>query len=243
MAKFVVFYNGEPQKTYELDEPVISIGRLPENTISIPNMGVSRRHVKIEEDPDRKYLLVDLNSLNGTFVNGKRVKKILLSSGDKITIGKFTILYEENGKGSSLEGSEQIPRGISIQNTDSIVSPLVKTKVPPLPQHTQPVTLVAPGQEKESTAVLIETNKHVVYKLDKPYMTIGSGEEDDVFVSGFMIGEGQAMVELQEDGILLSASKLMGKIKVNGKSIRSHFLQHKDRVEIGSSTFRFMENG
>ena len=94
MVKFVVLYNGEPLKTYELDDTVFSIGRLPENTISIANMGISRRHAKIEEDADRKHILNDLNSLNGTYVNGKRVKKIALSSGDKITIGKYTILYE-----------------------------------------------------------------------------------------------------------------------------------------------------
>ena len=95
MLKFVVFYNGEPLKTYELDEPVVSIGRLPENTISIANMGISRRHTKIEEDADHKYVLSDLNSLNGTYVNGKRVKRITLNSGDKITIGKYTILFEQ----------------------------------------------------------------------------------------------------------------------------------------------------
>jgi pSer/pThr/pTyr-binding forkhead associated (FHA) protein len=41
MAKFMVFYEGKPLNTYIIDEPVITIGRLPENTISIANMGVS----------------------------------------------------------------------------------------------------------------------------------------------------------------------------------------------------------
>ncbi|MBN1575792.1 MAG: FHA domain-containing protein, partial [Chitinispirillaceae bacterium] len=107
MAKFVVFYNNELLKTYELDEPVISIGRLPENTISIANMGVSRRHVKIEEDTDRSYIISDLNSLNGTYVNGKRIKKAPLHDGDKISIGKYTILYEEAG--GSYEASASLP--------------------------------------------------------------------------------------------------------------------------------------
>lgn len=243
MAKFVVFYNGEPLKTYELDEPVVSIGRLPENTISIANMGVSRRHAKIEEDADRKYVLTDLNSLNGTFVNGKRIKKIFLTSGDKITIGKYTILYEENG----FQGSEQISTGY---NTDKPIPGhtnynfgMAETKVPPAPQHTQPVPIVDSKIEKSSEAVLIETNKHVVYRLDKDYMTVGSGENDDIFISGFMIAEGQVTIEKKDEGLFLCVNKLIGKIKVNGKSVRSHLLQHKDRIEIGSSTFRFMENG
>ncbi len=230
MHKFVVFYNGEPLKTYELDEPVINIGRLPENTISIANMGISRRHTKIEEDADRKYVLSDLNSLNGTYVNGKRVKKIALNSGDKITIGKYTILYEQiepHNPDLSSRQSEQYTAKYNQQIAGEPQSPDSQSKT----------------EKVENTAVLIETNKHVVYKLDKVILTVGSGENDDIFVSGFMIGEEQVSIEKQQDGFYIYAHKFMGKIKVNGKSIRSHLLQHKDRIEIGSSTFRFMENG
>lgn len=247
MAKFVVFYNGEPLKTYELDEPVVSIGRLPENTISIANMGVSRRHAKIEEDADRKYVLTDLNSLNGTFVNGKRIKKIFLSSGDKIAIGKYTILYEEIGiqdnNGTSEQNSGKNNADRPVTGHTNYNFGMAETKVPPAPQHTQPVSLMESKDDKYSEAVLIETNKHVVYKLDKEYVTVGSGENDDIFISGFMIAEGQATIEKKDEGLFLCANKLIGKIKVNGKSVRSHLLQHKDRIEIGSSTFRYMENG
>lgn len=120
---------------------------------------------------------------------------------------------------------------------------MAETKVPPAPQHTQPVALMESKENKGGGAVLIETNKHVVYRLDKAYMTVGSGENDDIFVSGFMIAEGQATIEKKDDGLYLYANKLIGKIKINGKSVRSHLLQHKDRIEIGSSTFRYMENG
>lgn len=245
MAKFVIFYNGEPLKTYELDEPVVSIGRLPENTISIANMGISRRHAKIEEDADRRYVLTDLNSLNGTYVNGKRIKKISLSSGDKITIGKYTILYEEKGSGTVdfPETVNRLPHQFmdnpGVPQRDIVTEPRMRAV-----GSGQMIAESDPRKEKEpSTAVLIETNKHVVYKLDKPYQTVGNGEHDDIFVSGFMIGEGQVSIEQRDDGIYICANKLMGKIKVNGKSVRSHLLEHKDRIEIGSSTFRFMENG
>ncbi|NLP01782.1 MAG: FHA domain-containing protein [Fibrobacter sp.] len=232
MLKFVVFYNGEPLKTYELDEPVVSIGRLPENTISIANMGISRRHTKIEEDADHKYVLSDLNSLNGTYVNGKRVKRITLNSGDKITIGKYTILFEQiNLDQESHIGFQEM-------------QPAPSAYSQPIAQSEQIVDEKDVKTEKEeSSAVLIETNKHVVYKLDKPFLSVGNGEDDDIFVSGFMIGEGQVSIEKQTEGFYIHANKLMGKIKVNGKSIRNHLLQHKDRIEIGSSTFRFMENG
>jgi pSer/pThr/pTyr-binding forkhead associated (FHA) protein len=263
MAKFVVYFNGEPLKTYEFDEPVISIGRLPENTISIANMGVSRRHAKIEEDADRKYILADLNSLNGTYVNGKRVKKIAINSGDKITIGKYTIVYEENHQGEKGLNYNQINTPlqppINVQIEDTPPKPSPKTDVHlrknfqienapedvelKPPTATYQLNELKTDKEVQTVPVFIETNKHVVYKIDKSFLTIGSGEEDDIFITGFMIGPGQITLEKRDDGIFIVANKLMGKIKVNGKACRSHLLQHKDRIEIGASTFRFMENG
>jgi hypothetical protein len=255
MAKFVVFYNSELLKTYELDEPVISIGRLPENTISIANMGVSRRHVKIEEDTDRSYIISDLNSLNGTYVNGKRIKKVPLHSGDKISIGKYTILYEEGGGGHGADVPAPAPETVKqaareyIGSLDqSYVHRTTEPRMRAVPEKTGPEgeqqPIINVHQDKDGGgAVLIETNKHVVYKLDKKLLTMGSSEEDDIFVSGFMIGERQVTIEMQPDGISISATKMMGKLKINGKPTRHHFLQHKDRIEVGSSTFRFMENG
>lgn len=260
MAKFVVYFNGEPLKTYEFDEPVISIGRLPENTISIANMGVSRRHAKIEEDADRKYVLADLNSLNGTFVNGKRVKKIAINSGDKITIGKYTIVYEESRLGEKVSSNygQGVSPQVSVDAPVSVVSdvPSMKTDVHSRKKLQAEVQVessavkpptggyqVQDNRDNQIVPVFIETNKHVVYKIDKSFLTIGSGDEDDIFITGFMIGAGQITLEKRDEGIYIVANKLMGKIKVNGKACRSHLLQHKDRIEVGASTFRFMENG
>ncbi len=236
--RYSVYYDGEPVKIYELDEPVISIGRLPENTIPISNMGVSRRHVKIEQDTDKSYVLSDLNSLNGTFVNGKKIKKVTLAHGDKICIGKYTIIYEGDQESAKREGLSQ-PEAVagmqegSSRRSSTVVQPSVGEKKEE--SEDDPASGSAP--------VLIETSKHIVYKLDRNFLTLGSDEEDDIFVNGFMINKAQAVLEQREDGYYIIGQKLMAKIKVNGKSVRTRRLEHKDRIEIGSSTFRFMENG
>jgi pSer/pThr/pTyr-binding forkhead associated (FHA) protein len=265
MVKFMVFYEGKPLNTYVLDEPVITVGRLPENTISIANMGVSRRHIRIEEDFDRKYILTDLNSLNGTMVNGKRVKKVPLHSGDKITIGKFTIIYEEISSVSGSPASEKnlgspvvAPPEAPVQEADDKRSgtrtakkmteeppPLEEEDVPRAPRgQTQKVQAVEDKEEEEEkTPMLIDTAKHLTYLLDKPYMTLGTGDSDDIPIAGFMVGEKQAFIEETEVGWRICTNKMLGKLKVNGKQVKEHVLHHKDRVDLGSTSFRYMENG
>jgi pSer/pThr/pTyr-binding forkhead associated (FHA) protein len=264
MVKFMVFYEGKPLNTYVLDEPVITIGRLPENTISIANMGVSRRHLRIEEDFDRKYILTDLNSLNGTLVNGKKVKKVPLHSGDKITIGKFTIIYEEISSAAAgaapdhgMSGQVAVPQAPVEEAEEKRSDTRTARKPPPVMEEEEaaphyptrkaiPATGSAEADEEvekeEKNALLIDTAKHLTYILDKPYMTLGNGDSDDIPVAGFMVSEKQAFIEETEEGWRISTNKKISKLKVNGRPIKSHVLRHKDRIDIGATSFRYMEN-
>jgi pSer/pThr/pTyr-binding forkhead associated (FHA) protein len=248
MVRFVISYNNEHLKTYEISEPVITVGRLPENTISIANMGVSRRHLRIECDADNRYILTDLNSLNGTYVNNKRMKTVALASGDFLSIGKYSILFEiVNGDAPA----PAAPAEAEVPAAEETVGPAVET--PPSASNevldevsddtdAPPVSRDTVDDLPVPAAVLIETTKHVVYKLEKPVITIGNADTDDIFVAGFMVGDGHVAVEKRDDGIWLSVRKPMGKVKVNGKTVKAHRLEHKDRIEVGKSTFRYMEN-
>jgi pSer/pThr/pTyr-binding forkhead associated (FHA) protein len=235
MIRYTVYFNGEQVKSYDIDEPVIFIGRLPENHIPIFNMGISRRHVKIELDAYGSYTLTDLNSLNGTHINGKKVKKATLVNGDKIAIGKYTIVYEDM-------------RSDAAAHLETIVAELRPEELraagaqAPL-QMIPPRADVSANDEAFTGAVLIETTGHVVYRLDRDYLTIGSDETDDIYAAGFMVNKGFAVIEQRDGGFYISAQKMIAKIKINGKSVRVHRLEHRDRIEIGSNTFRFMENG
>src|SRR3989442_832182 len=68
------------------------LGRLEDCDVTIDNLGVSRYHSEILQK-DGFYVLRDLKSNNGTFVNGKRVDNYNLNDGDEISIGKFTISF------------------------------------------------------------------------------------------------------------------------------------------------------
>lgn len=238
MIRLSIAFNNSHLKTYELEDTGITVGRLPENTISIANMGMSRRHFRIDVDSDRNYVMTDLNSLNGVMINDVKLKTAILRDGDVISIGKYAITFSV----------VPVAAVSSPRITDTDLSfpaepgdPRLETVVSAMHNGGDDVP---DGEtlEQGSVPVLIETGKHVVYKLDKKYLSIGSAESDDVFVSGFMVGDEHAVLENQDGEYWIRSTRLMGKFKVNGKKTGMHRLEHKDRIEIGGSTFRFMIN-
>ncbi len=88
----IVIAGANAGQMYRLKAPEISIGRSHQNTIPILEEGVSRGHCMIHNLPGGEVMLEDLNSTNGTFVNGDPVTRRLLEDGDKIQIGSTSIL-------------------------------------------------------------------------------------------------------------------------------------------------------
>lgn len=92
MAKLVLSMNGVVQGEFELNQERLTIGRKPDNDIQIDNLAVSGKHALIITILDDSFL-EDLGSTNGTYVNGKLVKKHVLKDGDVIAIGKHELKY------------------------------------------------------------------------------------------------------------------------------------------------------
>ena len=74
-----------------LDQPVTSAGRHPDSDIFLDEVTVSRRHAEFRRD-NGEFRIVDISSLNGTYVNGKPVASAMLANGDEIAIGKFRLV-------------------------------------------------------------------------------------------------------------------------------------------------------
>ncbi len=92
MAKLVLSMNGVIQGEYELNQERLTIGRKPDNDIPIDNLAVSGKHALIITILDDSFL-EDLGSTNGSYVNGKLVKKHALKDGDVVAIGKHELKY------------------------------------------------------------------------------------------------------------------------------------------------------
>jgi hypothetical protein len=79
----------------ELGEDPVRIGRLPDCAIALSDSQVSRHHAEVRR-VDHNFAVIDLNSLNGTTVNGVRVHEHVLVDGDVISVGETAIRYEES---------------------------------------------------------------------------------------------------------------------------------------------------
>ena len=86
---------GSKRRPYPLAKDALSIGRLDSCDIVLSDTGVSRRHAEVRREGD-EWVVVDLNSTNGTIVNGKTVRRHRLAEGDRIEVGETTIEYHGN---------------------------------------------------------------------------------------------------------------------------------------------------
>ena len=92
MPKMIVSLDGVVTKEVQLSKDRTSLGRRPYNDIVIDNLAVSGEHAVLQMSGSEVYV-EDLNSTNGTYVNGKTIKKQMLNNGDFVEIGKYRIEY------------------------------------------------------------------------------------------------------------------------------------------------------
>lgn|SRR5487761_162392 len=92
MGKLILTLDGQELAQYELEKERYTLGRLSDNDIHIDNMAVSGHHALILNILKDSFL-EDLNSTNGTYVNGKLIKKHALQDSDVITIGRHQLKY------------------------------------------------------------------------------------------------------------------------------------------------------
>src|SRR5215510_1776655 len=95
MARLVLSLDNQVLAEYNMNKERYTIGRLPDNDIRIDNSAVSGHHSLIINILNDSFL-EDLNSTNGTYVNGKLIKKHALQHGDVITVGHHQLRYVDD---------------------------------------------------------------------------------------------------------------------------------------------------
>ena len=135
MPKMIVSIDGVVIKEVQLTKDRTTLGRRPYNDIVIDNLAVSGEHAVLQMSGAEVYL-EDLNSTNGTYVNGKAVKKQLLQNNDTIEIGKYKIKFVGEVAGPTFERTMIMKPGV-------IPPPVAK---PPAPAPAAGGAAAAPAQ-------------------------------------------------------------------------------------------------
>jgi pSer/pThr/pTyr-binding forkhead associated (FHA) protein len=123
MPKLQINLPDGTQLDHELTEETITIGRAPDNTLTVDDASVSSHHAKIEP-AGGGYALTDLGSTNGTRLNGAQLKENeahVLNAGDKIRYGKVDSVYDPD---NASEDIQELPE-------DDHVAPVAKSSVKP----------------------------------------------------------------------------------------------------------------
>jgi hypothetical protein len=135
MARLVVLSEGFTGLSHELKVEKTTIGRLEDNVFSLGEPSVSSHHCELVRQGD-DFLVRDLNSTNGTFINGEPVKEAVLKPGHILRLGQLEIRLESGtatpaaGPGKKpLDKTMVIPQGVKVQELDQGTRPVVATNM------------------------------------------------------------------------------------------------------------------
>jgi len=228
MPEIIVKFEEKVIEKFITEKKRVTIGRTPDNDIVLDNRGVSRRHAQIEFG-ENQAIIIDNESLNGTFVNSRRVNEEILKPEDQITIGKYSLIYHpdlsKTGSPFEMDGTMvlQTKRQRELLKKDSRDKEMMSKAGTSL-------LLAEMGTEVEQ------------YPIDRDVITIGKSSLSNIKAKGLLISGIQAKISREPDGYWIVNIGKRGKTKVNGQAIDQKLLKNDDIIEVGKSIFRFLEN-
>lgn len=217
----------EGQKTVvPLVRDEYTVGRREGHTIRLTERNISRDHARIRKDSDA-YVIEDLGSYNGVFVNGHRVVDAQrLQNGDLILIGDYRV---------EAHNEDAAPR----------VLPLPLPEVPGKPSTVPPPTVAAAPRAREQKphrfVLLTGADGGKEFPLDKPVMTVGRGEEADIRVNHSSVSRQHCEVHsLENDQFEVFDSGSANGIRVNGQEVKRALLAPSDTLELGDVVLKYL---
>jgi pSer/pThr/pTyr-binding forkhead associated (FHA) protein len=236
MIKLILKLKETQIDEFNLEKSMINIGRSQENDIVIDNVAVSRRHAQLELKEGKGYVLRDLGSANGTFLNGVQIdaNDHELNDGDVLAIAKFELMI----KGLTL-APKTLPKAPGQGDVDgTLIYEGPRRKPTPEPA-------AVPEQKVVYSPVLKAIKgpfKGKEFKMTKEITTLGKGSQNDISVEGWFVSSPQAKIRRQGDRFYIShKGGFFSSTKVNGAGIKEdHVLKNQDEIAIGNSIFVFI---
>jgi pSer/pThr/pTyr-binding forkhead associated (FHA) protein len=146
MARLVLSLDGQVLAEYNMSKERYTVGRLPDNDIRIDNAAVSGHHALVINILNDSFL-EDLNSTNGTYVNGKLIKKHALQHGDVITVGHHALRFVD---GEAEEPQDEFEKTMIIgpRAAARLQIPPAAAPAPAAPQQAHAPATTAPKKAK-----------------------------------------------------------------------------------------------
>jgi pSer/pThr/pTyr-binding forkhead associated (FHA) protein len=265
MAKLILKFEERILKEVPLTSSAVTIGRLPNNVVSIDNPAVSGQHARVIVEGGQ-FVVEDLNSRNGTFVNNQAVTKHALQEGDIIRIGKHTLTFYGIGKGEAIPDTApaaaapgapvQDLGGTVFLDTKSQKELLAKAKAAAqaqaagaaepgaaapaaAPAAVPRAVAAAPTKVGVLTVVTGKTDQKQ-YKLETQTTLVGKSDTALIRLKGWFKPQVAAAITRKGSSYLITP--LAGKSQINGQPLRQGYeLKPGDVLVVSGVTFQFSQ--
>lgn len=204
----------------------ISIGRTSENDIVLDNRGVSRKHAQIEFS-DKGALLIDNDSLNGTFVNERKVAEQFLKDKDTITIGKFDLVFFSDA---------QPTRKLNDMDGTMVLNTKKQKEMVSQDEHDKQL-----AQDVGHSLLVSMKNESEHFTLERENTTLGKSSFANIRIGGWFVSKVQAKITDQNNTFTVVNVGRENKTRVNGEPVENAILKNGDVLEVGNSAFRFIQ--
>ena len=149
MFTIIIQEKGGEQRRMVFNKPEVTIGRVQGNDIVLPKGNVSKRHARIVLK-DGKFIIVDLKSTNGTYVNGRKITSpLVVKDSDKIYIGDFIVGVDEAASGVEQEDG---PSQTSTSPPGASLQPIAAADRAPRPTEAAPQPMMLPQEPQPPIA-------------------------------------------------------------------------------------------
>ena len=219
-----------------------TIGRLTDNLVAIDSPSVSSHHAYIFRSAN-DFVIEDLQSTNGTFVNGKRVSRCTLAHGDVVTVGKHTLVFNQLAPAAATPSPEALAS--AHQGETVFLDPQKHQRLLSLIQHSEDRASAGDAETSGPVGVfrvLSGTADHPEYELKGHTSLIGKGPSNLIRLRGWFKPSVAVAVTRNHHGYV--ATRLRGKMLVNSAPVSGRFdLKSGDVLSVGGLTLEFRLKG
>ena len=247
MPKLELRFENSTLAEFAMAVQPVTIGRGPDNDVVIDNLAVSTHHARVFPEFDH-FVVEDLQSVNGTFVNGQPVQRKILREGDRIGVGKHTLVFFEYASARSPAPAAAKVTAPKLDETflmDSKQRQELLRAAAAASAATAPSTPAAPSPRRGaaigSLKVLSGKTDQQEYFLTTKLTLIGKSDMATIRLRDWFKPKTAGVVVKRDDGYHVGpASHGKENVKVNGMPVdKPQLLQEGDIVEVSGVKFVF----